>query len=81
MVGILLYFWSWSRSRSKMDGLRNNDLWYRSYLTFFFCQVIGQVEKLSHVTDNIQSKAEQILALVNGLELGEVVKTDGGKGA
>ena len=64
-----------------MDGLRNNDLWYRSYLTFFFCQVIGQVEKLSHVTDNIQSKAEQILALVNGLELGEVVKTDGGKGA
>jgi hypothetical protein len=38
------------------------------------------VEKLSHVTDNIQSKTEQILALVNGLDLGEVVKTDGGKG-
>jgi hypothetical protein len=38
------------------------------------------VEKLSHVTDNIQSKAEQILALVNGLDLGEVVRSDGGKG-
>ena len=43
-------------------------------------QVIGQVEKLSHVTDNIQSKTEQVLALVNGLDLGEVLKSDGGKG-
>jgi hypothetical protein len=38
------------------------------------------VEKLSHVTDNIQSKAEQILALVSGLDLGEAVKSEGGKG-
>ena len=54
------------------------------YMTFFcrrsitsFLQVRGEVEKLAHITDSILSKTEQVFAVVQGLDIGGVVKLDG----
>ena len=40
-------------------------------------QVRGEVERLTNITDSILSKTEQVMAVVQGLDLGGVVKLDG----
>jgi len=40
-------------------------------------KVRGEVEKLAHITDSILSKTEQVFAVVQGLDIGGVVKLDG----
>jgi len=40
-------------------------------------KVRGEVERLTNITDSILSKTEQVMAVVQGLDLGGVVKLDG----
>ena len=50
---------------------------FLSSIHYVFLQVRGEVEKLAHITDSILSKTEQVFAVVQGLDIGGVVKLDG----
>ena len=43
----------------------------------YLLQVRVEVEKLTNTTDSLMSKMEQVFAVVQGLDVGEVVKVDG----
>ena len=43
----------------------------------YLLKVRVEVEKLTNTTDSLMSKMEQVFAVVQGLDVGEVVKVDG----
>ena len=45
--------------------------------SIFTFQVRVEVGKLANTTDSLLSKIEQVFAMVQGLDLGGVIKTDG----